>query len=156
MPAHFATSSSLAPSYPRAVNSSSAAARIAARRAAILAAALEEFTARGFEGARLDDVAKRAGIAKGTIYLYFADKETLFQELVRSMVHPVLGMNVRGVVAMNRQPAYLTTRNPNIKSVRDFTDNDRIALPAVKVSVQAIMNGRSVPSRAGPYKRAVH
>ena len=69
------------------------------RRAAILAAALEEFTARGYEGARLDDVAKRAGIAKGTIYLYFADKETLFQELVRSMVHPVLGMldKMRGV-----------------------------------------------------------
>ena len=63
-----------------------------ARRAAILAAALEEFTARGYEGARLDDVAKRAGVAKGTIYLYFADKETLFQELVRSMVSPVLGM----------------------------------------------------------------
>ena len=61
------------------------------RRAAILSAALDEFTARGFEGARLDDVAKRAGVAKGTIYLYFADKETLFQELVRSMVHPVLG-----------------------------------------------------------------
>src|SRR3954468_19281727 len=61
------------------------------RRSTILAAALKEFTARGFEGARLDDVAKRAGIAKGTIYLYFADKETLFQELVRSMVHPVLG-----------------------------------------------------------------
>ena len=62
-----------------------------ARRAAILAAALEEFTARGYEGARLDDVAKRAGVAKGTIYLYFADKEALFQELVRSMVNPVLG-----------------------------------------------------------------
>jgi AcrR family transcriptional regulator len=62
------------------------------RRAAILAAALEEFTARGYEGARLDDVAKRADVAKGTIYLYFADKEALFQELVRSMVHPVLGM----------------------------------------------------------------
>jgi NitT/TauT family transport system substrate-binding protein len=49
------------------------------------------------------------------------------------------GMNVRGMMAMNRQPAYLTTRNPNIKSIRDFTDSDRIALPAVKVSVQAIM-----------------
>lgn len=61
-----------------------------ARRAAILAAALEEFSARGYEGARLDDVAKRAGIAKGTIYLYFADKEALFQDLVRSMVNPVL------------------------------------------------------------------
>src|SRR5439155_7327804 len=63
-----------------------------ARRAAILAAALEEFTARGYEGARLDDVAKRAGVAKGTIYLYFADKESLFRELVRSMVSPVLGV----------------------------------------------------------------
>ena len=62
-----------------------------ARRAAILDAALEEFTARGYEGARLDDVAKRAGVAKGTIYLYFADKEALFQDLVRSIVHPVLG-----------------------------------------------------------------
>jgi len=48
-------------------------------------------------------------------------------------------MNVRGIVAMNRQPAFLNTRNPNIKSLRDFTDKDRIALPAPKVSVQAIM-----------------
>jgi AcrR family transcriptional regulator len=63
-----------------------------ARRAAILSAALEEFSARGYEGARLEDVAKRAAIAKGTIYLYFADKEALFQELVRSMVNPILGM----------------------------------------------------------------
>ncbi len=62
-----------------------------ARRAEILAAALDEFTARGYEGARLDDVAKRAGVAKGTIYLYFTDKEALFQDLVRSMVSPILG-----------------------------------------------------------------
>ena len=48
-------------------------------------------------------------------------------------------MNVRGMMAMNRQPAYLNTRNPNIKSLRDFTEEDRIALPAPKVSVQAIM-----------------
>ena len=67
------------------------AASAEARRAAILSAALEEFTARGYEGARLEDVAKRAGVAKGTIYLYFADKEALFQDLVRSMVNPVLG-----------------------------------------------------------------
>src|ERR1700742_3369975 len=61
------------------------------RRAAILDAALEEFTARGYDAARLDDVAKRAGIAKGTIYLYFADKETLFQELIRAQLSPVVG-----------------------------------------------------------------
>lgn len=46
---------------------------------------------------------------------------------------------VKAVVAMNREPAYLLTRNPSIKSIRDFTEKDRIALPAPKVSVQAIM-----------------
>ena len=66
-------------------------ARSAQKREVILNAALEEFSARGFAATRLEDVAKRAGVAKGTIYLYFADKETLFQELVRSMLSPLLG-----------------------------------------------------------------
>jgi AcrR family transcriptional regulator len=65
--------------------------RSAARREAILGAALDEFSAQGFAAARLDDVARRAGVAKGTIYLYFADKETLFQELARSMLSPLVG-----------------------------------------------------------------
>src|SRR5471032_1831176 len=63
----------------------------AGRRDAILAAALEEFSARGFEATRLDDVAKRADVAKGTIYLYFRDKEALFQELIRAMLTPLVG-----------------------------------------------------------------
>ena len=65
--------------------------RGAVRREAILNAALEEFSSQGFAAARLDDVAKRAGVAKGTIYLYFADKETLFQELARGMLTPLVG-----------------------------------------------------------------
>ena len=60
------------------------------RREAILAAALDEFSARGFAAARLDDVAHRAGVAKGTIYLYFRDKEALFQELIRSVIGPLI------------------------------------------------------------------
>jgi AcrR family transcriptional regulator len=67
------------------------AAKTAARRDAILEAALDEFSAKGFASARLEDVAKRAGIAKGTIYLYFADKESLFQELIRAKMVPVVG-----------------------------------------------------------------
>ena len=67
------------------------AERQAQRREAILAAALDEFSARGFAATRLDDIAKRAGVAKGTIYLYFRDKESLFQELVRSMLSPIVG-----------------------------------------------------------------
>ena len=66
-------------------------AKSAARRNSILNAALDEFAARGFAAARLDDVARRAGIAKGTIYLYFADKESLFQELIRFKMGPVVG-----------------------------------------------------------------
>jgi AcrR family transcriptional regulator len=66
-------------------------ARREKRRAAILDAALEEFAARGFAATRLDDVARRARIAKGTIYLYFRDKESLFQELVRTMLSPLVG-----------------------------------------------------------------
>ena len=66
-------------------------ARTAARREAILAAALDEFSLRGFEAARLDDVARRAGVAKGTIYLYFEGKESLFQELIRTMLAPLVG-----------------------------------------------------------------
>src|SRR5689334_24051360 len=64
--------------------------KAAARRHAILAAALAEFAASGFAAARLEDVAKRAGVAKGTIYLHFRDKEALFQELVRATVVPLV------------------------------------------------------------------
>ncbi len=69
---------------------SARAERAAVRRTAILEAALDEFSARGFAGARLDDVAQRAGVAKGTIYLHFKDKEALFQELVRTMLGPLI------------------------------------------------------------------
>lgn len=62
----------------------------AERVSAILAAALEEFYAQGFATARLDAIAERAGIGKGTIYLYFDSKEALFEAAVRSVILPVL------------------------------------------------------------------
>jgi AcrR family transcriptional regulator len=61
-----------------------------ARRQAIVTAALEEFCARGFAATRLDDVAARAGVAKGTIYLHFDDKEALFREIVATMLVPLV------------------------------------------------------------------
>jgi len=56
------------------------------RQEEILAAAFEVFAAHGYDAARIDDVARQAGIAKGTIYLYFRDKEQLFRAVVRSLV----------------------------------------------------------------------
>jgi AcrR family transcriptional regulator len=52
----------------------------------ILQAALEVFDEQGLADARLEDIAKRAGVSKGTIYLYFPNKEELFQEVIRMTV----------------------------------------------------------------------
>ena len=61
-------------------------------------------------------------------------------------------IRVKAVVALNRQPAYLLTRNPTIKSIRDFTEKDRIALPALKASVQAIALEMMAEKTFGPGK----
>jgi AcrR family transcriptional regulator len=82
----------------------SRADKSALRRDAILTAALEEFSARGFAAARLEDVARRAGVGKGTIYLHFRDKEALFRELVTAMLVPFIA-NIEAA-----QPASLPIR----------------------------------------------
>jgi AcrR family transcriptional regulator len=81
----------VSPKLPAAKPASNRAERAAERRAAIIEAALDEFIARGFTATRLDDVAKRAGVAKGTIYLHFKDKESMFEELIRTALVPLIG-----------------------------------------------------------------
>ncbi len=66
------------------------ARRKEARPGEILIAALTLFAERGFAATRLEDVARRAGISKGTIYLYFPTKEDLFRAVVRQDVLPNL------------------------------------------------------------------
>src|SRR5438552_15578544 len=56
--------------------------RKAARPSEIVAAALAVFAEKGFAAARLDDIAARAGVSKGALYLYFATKEDLFRAVV--------------------------------------------------------------------------
>ncbi len=47
-------------------------------------------------------------------------------------------LDVKAVSAINSMPLFLVTNNPKVKTIKDFTDNDKIALPAVKVSIQAV------------------
>ena len=54
----------------------------------ICAAALEVFAEKGFAAAKLDEIARRAGVSKGTLYLYFADKAELFRAVIRDTVAP--------------------------------------------------------------------
>jgi len=59
-----------------------------ARPAEILAAALKVFSVKGFAATKLDEVAKAAGVSKGTVYLYFESKEILFKDVVNEFVLP--------------------------------------------------------------------
>jgi NitT/TauT family transport system substrate-binding protein len=59
-------------------------------------------------------------------------------------------LNVRGVAALNSMPLYLVTRNPNVKTVKDLSDKDRIGLPAAKISVQALALQMAAEQAFGP------
>jgi len=60
------------------------------RRLALIEAALAVFSRVGYAAAKMDDVATEAGVSKGTVYLYFDSKETLFKEMVRAKMSPML------------------------------------------------------------------
>ncbi len=61
-----------------------------ARPAEIIAAALEVFVEKGFAATKLEEVARRAGVTKGTVYLYFDSKEALFKAVVRETIVPAI------------------------------------------------------------------
>ena len=119
------------------------------RRDAIIAAAIEEFAARGFGATRIDDIAARAGIAKGTIYLYFRDKVALFEGVVQS----VLVEPLSAIRAVEPEPG---------ESVRDFLR--RVFVPLLAdlgtsrrgdVIRLLIGEGARFPELAESYYRAV-
>lgn len=58
------------------------------RRLALLHAALDEFFEKGFAATRMADIAKRAGLSKGTLYLYFESKEGMFRDLIETLAMP--------------------------------------------------------------------
>jgi AcrR family transcriptional regulator len=73
------------------------------RPAEIVAAALESFAERGFAATRLDDIASRAGVTRGTLYLYFPSKEELFKAVVRQSIVPVIA-HVEEMIAAHGGP----------------------------------------------------
>ena len=63
-------------------------------------------------------------------------------------------LDVKSVGAINSMPLYLVTRNPDVKTLKDFTDKDRIGLPAVKVSIQAMTLQMAAEKAFGPGQQA--
>ena len=74
-----------------------------ARPAEILAAALELFAEKGFSATRMEDVAKRAGLSKAGVYLYFEDKMALLKALVAEMAGATISV-ARGIVEQHEGP----------------------------------------------------
>ena len=74
-----------------------------ARPSELTAAALELFVEKGFAATRLEDVAARAGVSKGTLYLYFDSKEELFKAVVRESILPNIA-RVEGLLAHYEGP----------------------------------------------------
>lgn len=98
-----------------------------ARPADIAAAALAVFAERGFAGARVEEIAARAGISKGTLYLYYHGKAELFRAVVREVVIP-------NVDAM--RTAFLTSELPFAMVLRQLLP--RFAEIVTRVPVGAV------------------
>lgn len=73
------------------------------RPAEIVAAALEVFAEKGFAAARLDEIARRAGVSKGAVYIYFETKEDIFRAVVVQAIAPNVGA-VRAMIATHPGP----------------------------------------------------
>lgn len=78
--------------------------RADARPDEILAAALDEFIAHGFDAARIEDVARAAGLSKGAIYVYFPSKEALLRALVEREIAPMVAQLAAVAAAETSDP----------------------------------------------------
>jgi AcrR family transcriptional regulator len=142
------TAKPLQSSAAKATAAPNRAERAAERRAAIVQAAMDEFIARGFAATRLDDIAKRAGVAKGTIYLHFKDKESMFEELIRTAIVPLVGR--------------MTGPPPASGSIRDMIEStamtfirEIVSTPRADIVRLIIAEGPRFPAIADFYYREV-
>jgi NitT/TauT family transport system substrate-binding protein len=113
----------------------------------------------------LEEEAKKLGVEVKTEWLQLSAGSPMNEALISGNldfasggVGPLLtiwsrtraNLKVMGVAAINSMPIWLTTINPDVKTIKDFTEKDRIALPAVKVSIQAVTLQMAAEQTFGP------
>jgi AcrR family transcriptional regulator len=104
-----------------------------ARPAEIVASALACFAERGFAATRLEEIAQRAGVTKGTLYLYFPNKEELFKAVVRQSLVPLLARNEE-VIAASTLPTPMLLRQLILAFPQVLLNNPASALPKLILS----------------------
>jgi AcrR family transcriptional regulator len=110
--------------------------RAEARPEEILDAALAEFTERGFEAARMEDIAKRAGISKGGVYLYFTSKTALLEALIESRVTPLARL-AQTIAATGADDPMHALRMLATAAAHRLGDAKVFAVPRLVISVAA-------------------
>ena len=104
-----------------------------ARPSEILDAALSVFAEKGFAAARMDDIATRAGVTKGTIYLYFDSKEELFKALLKETADTKLDEFARMAAAYDGPVAPFLAQM--LRGIGHFlATTDRIVLPKIVIA----------------------
>lgn len=104
--------------------------RAEARPDEVLDAAIELFMEKGFAATRVDDIAKRAGLSKGTVYLYFPSKEAVLEGLVRRAILPVAESALGALGDHEGDPRAIITMI--IKMLADRLSNPKtLAIPKI-------------------------
>ena len=108
--------------------------RADARPEEILDAALSEFTSRGFEAARMEDIAKRAGLSKAAIYLYFPSKMAVLEALIEAKVGP-LAQHAQTLAAMGADDPLMALRMLATAAAHRMADPNLIAVPRLVIGI---------------------
>lgn len=104
-----------------------------ARPGEILDAALEVFAEKGFAATRMEDIATRAGVTKGTIYLYYPGKEELFKSLARETIGKALAIATLNMASFAETPRQSLIRA--LTTITEFlNDRRREALPKIIIA----------------------
>ena len=117
------------------------------------------------DGKLIEKYAKAAGVDVTVTWATFAGGNVMNDALLSNSLQIASGgvgplvilwsrtrgsLDIRGVGALNSMPLYLVTRNPGVNTIKDLTDKDRIGMPAVKISVQALALQMAAEQAFGP------
>lgn len=139
--------------------------RAEARPDEILDAALALFSESGFDGTRMDDVARRAGLSKGAVYLYFPSKKALLEGLVRRAVVPIaetqLGMlaghrgNPRPAIRQALLAVSERLADPHVAAVPKIVLREAITAPEIAQMYREEVLDRAIPALTALIARGV-
>jgi AcrR family transcriptional regulator len=123
--------------------------RAGARPDEVLDAALDLFIEKGFAATRVEDIAKRAGLSKGAVYLYFPSKEALLEALVRRALAPIASNALGSLAGFEGDPRQAISMVLRMLAGR-LSDPRTVAIP--KLIMREVIN---FPELAQMYRREV-